>query len=939
MVDFSVEGLISVKETLSESLEDIQRGLNEASGAAEGTSVSMDSLASNSQELMAVLAETNVGLRAVEEGFDEVGDEAIEAVGKLQAFQAESASIAAQAPMIRQSLNQMDFDAALDVDAFKREIKDQFDLSGPEFGQIRGAMSGADEDRFEDFARRVGQRRDMDFDEVVEGIHEASMALPNYNALMESAEQQTESTEDETEKLNRSFWEMFRDATQAGTALGFVSVMLGRTEAQADDAEDDIDDLARSLNRLTPALKTVSANIGPFNVGLTNLVATIPVLIATMTPLLSVIGGLVIALGSLVGAFGSLFAVGAVEFVRELEERFASIEDTMGAMEAIGQGLMQALERAFQPIFDVQFLGMDSIEFFVRILQNTFTWLNMFAQAMANILEMEEMEQFFLRVEAALLGAQNAGDGAVDMMDGLRAITEELVPVLTDVTVWLVDNIPRFMIFAAEISRELVPALAQFLNIFIDLAATLGQLGAGSLDIILGGASALLLLIDQLAEAALFLDRALSPLSDAFIVLGIISVAYIGTVLRLASAIKLLGETAFETAELMSSLKTAMLTTDTVTAGLITRFTIATAGIAAIILALVMLEKRFGAVTGTIEFFNDVLPLEETVKLGQAIAGATVAVTDFLGITEELSTALGVLGDVIVLLTSLALIVIGLKLVWSAVAGTVLASALGTLTGALWTAITAIYGYATALWSAKLATAGFVLAIVAIIVIVSKLDDIFGNVVAGIVAGIIAITAAIYSAGWPIVLAAAGLAVLKLGETFGYLKTAAVAAITAISFALWSNPIGIAVGLIGLAILAVIKYWEEFKGLILADGPDIEDQVERIAEKFGLAANHAETLADFIGFLTDNTLGEVLFKGSVGGLQNVARGIDNTMAFGYQGDTGQVNMSGGSRTNQSSNVTTQINVSGDESKRDAYTIGRIATDKQSEELTKSNGSL
>jgi len=329
--------------------------------------------------------------------------------------------------------------------------------------------------------------------------------------------------------LRNEFNEMSEIALKTDTSLGFLTANLARWVGDADDAsqaadrlDDDFKDLADRLSNIIPAINNVSANLGPFNISLTNLAVTLPALIGSVGLFVSVLGSLAGALITVVGAFGALLAVGALGFAEELKNNFAGIETTADAMKAIFEGLKNAVVEALAPLEGVTIGGLGPTGIFVTVLQDIVTLINMFAEASAELINMKISDEFgtvgdsLLRLRAALLGFSDATSG-MTMMEGMRKMVAAALPVLENLLVWFIDVLPEFMAFVGTITEEAAPAIADLTNSLIHLAAIFTHVAASISTQLLPALALVFDLTAAIFSGLMTLERLLGGVSELFI--------------------------------------------------------------------------------------------------------------------------------------------------------------------------------------------------------------------------------------------------------------------------------------------------------------------------------------------------------------------------------------------------------------------------------------
>jgi hypothetical protein len=545
--DFSVEGIVEAVDSVSKPMGDIARSVAEASGAMEEASGS-------ASDLNASLASTAAGSEVAEEGIEDVNDE-LEKLNTLTTLASANATGAASAitALGAADMGEIADDPEAFEDFFSTEVPSQL-LQSDEFrqslaegldpaeggragfsGRLAGQLSQMDDVTVGDLSERLSGRSDVDSSQAV-ALQAISAAAKEAGMSMNLFEEQTEDADDSIQQTSVSSLSLVGAAQAASSAMGFFGLVMGQTEEKVEDVEDEVDKLRNALIQLGPALSTVSANLGPFNFGLSNLIVTVPVLVGTIGPLIVALLGIASAAVAAGAALTAFAGVGAFALMETLQENFAGITNRMEALEAIASGLGQALGEAFGPLFEAEFAGMGPMEFFVRIIQNAVYWLYLMADAFAEILEMEEVESFFFRVEEALLGLGDETGGAT-MLEGMEAAIESMLPMFTDLVVFLIDELPDALIFFAEITEEIGPELGALSLAVIDLLASIIKLGAIVGDVVLPGLTSVISGMASLFNILIAVHDALGPLGDLWIGLMVSVLATIVVFVKIAGVL------------------------------------------------------------------------------------------------------------------------------------------------------------------------------------------------------------------------------------------------------------------------------------------------------------------------------------------------------------------------------------------------------------------
>lgn len=299
---------------------------------------------------------------------------------------------------------------------------------------------------------------------------------------------------------NKLLEESFDDVSDEIDEIGDESVesaikaqMLGLALKHGPGGAETFKRLERAkemIRDLLPENPITTLNLGPVNIALTRMFQTVTLLVGLIGPFIALIGALATAFITAAGAVGSFLAVGLFGFLEQVEQRFAGVTSKAEALEKLMKALKRLVLDALQPLFQAELgdTGMGAVEFFVMAVQDAIRLLRSFARAMSEILEMEEVEQFVMRIREALF----TGDEGPTMMQALKAVIRDVLPLVTDMIVFVINNMPEFLMFLAKISRILGDDVGKTVIQTIDLFAKMITIGAMALDMLLDFAQGLI---------------------------------------------------------------------------------------------------------------------------------------------------------------------------------------------------------------------------------------------------------------------------------------------------------------------------------------------------------------------------------------------------------------------------------------------------------------
>jgi len=783
-----------------------------------------------------------------------------------------------------------------------------------------GSIARADTERGETIGQEIGpDLRSRRVPGGLEAIGGATGATVGSVAMSSAANK----AENEIKDVRTALSELQVASVQTTSTLGFVVAGLntlttssvGASQA-VENLDDEVEDLARSLSALVPALKTVSANLGPFNIGFANLLITIPALIAFVGPLITLFLGLASAAVAVAGAFGALVAVGAMGFLQNLEDQFAGINNTMEAVEATAQGFKEAIIDAVAPLQDVTIGGLGASGIFVTVLRDIVELVHMFAEAAAELLEMEEVQSFLLELRAAVLGFSDR-TGGLTMIEGLTVLIENALPLLEDFFVWFIDKLPDAMAYWGKIIGNLGPTVSDFGSALLELVTVITRVGAGIGEQLLPPLAFTINVFASVISVALEVYEAFGMLSDVTATAVIAFLAITMTLMKMIAVAEFAFKINYLVAQSLEHLTDAVEDADnaydaftqTLQKGnqnmvMALKSTIMFAGGVLLLVAGIAL---------VLESLGLLAPLLETIGSFFETIGSVIGTVN--GHLNEMGLVGDIVQSVIEFIAGTILIAAGATLILNSqiVAGignmiayagstSIATSSVGAFTASIWSAVTAVISLNAALLTG---------ALVGIALIAKGLYEIH-NLVGPVATGITALAAAF---------GAATVAVTALILGLGALKVALI-----------STGVGAVIVGIGLALAYLYKNWDKVKSAL-----DAGLGLNPIILQFRLLKQVMMSIWDIVNGLDGSSISIDLFGNIISNLlpnfdRVTGQDITNEQAAASNRTT---NTSRRSETNVEVNVDNSGSGSIDD--RMANKFGRIIRDKVLENERRENG--
>lgn len=261
--------------------------------------------------------------------------------------------------------------------------------------------------------------------------------------------------------------------------------------------QDNLDTLIDSYDGMLPLLDATSIRLGSVNVNFESMGIMLFKLTAMIGPVVAGLMGLATAAVAATAALGGLVAVGAVEYLGEMEDTMAGINNKQEAMAELGDVLTDMAWEAVMPLRQARIGGdgMRGYEAFISALRGGLQVLNRVANIMAYIVELEVVGDELERITEFLLNP--AGDQ--QLAENLGEVVTEVLPLINDALIAIMGNFGNMTDFVASLTANLGDRL---LKVFSDLGPVLALItayGAGFFDAALWGVGVLATLINYVS--------------------------------------------------------------------------------------------------------------------------------------------------------------------------------------------------------------------------------------------------------------------------------------------------------------------------------------------------------------------------------------------------------------------------------------------------------
>lgn len=241
--------------------------------------------------------------------------------------------------------------------------------------------------------------------------------------------------------------------------------------------------LADTYKGFLPLLEATSANLGMFNVKIESATLMISKMTAMLGPFVALLGA--VATGAVTASLGlaSFVGIGAVEYLGQMEDRMAGVNNKQEALAELGKTLKNMAWEALEPLRMAR-IGGDGrtpMNLFVDMLRGGLILLNRFAGAMAQIAEMDFVQEQLSRLGSILMGTTQDDT----FMHQMATVLERTLPLLVGFIEFFVTNFGSAMVTASRVAEALGDALGRLGDNTTSLLGLIIMYGAGFLTVII----------------------------------------------------------------------------------------------------------------------------------------------------------------------------------------------------------------------------------------------------------------------------------------------------------------------------------------------------------------------------------------------------------------------------------------------------------------------
>ena len=362
---------------------------------------------------------------------------------------------------------------------------------------------------------------------LVGSLDVAESELDEYERAVAQVGREATVSAIEQEFLEQGIDDAGEAAIEAAGAMELYEIFVDEAGDEARETAAENFGLAASLRAVGAAAGEASVNVGPFNTSVRRAIVALPVLIGLVGSFTTVLLGVAGAAGAASGALAALFAGGILGRAQQLARTSSEIEGTGEALERIFTEVASSIDEATEPIQDIatQQAALDTLKGLVTLsgdLADSAAYLS----------------STFAAVEARLAPTFWAEEAR-----GIAEVEEsimQLMPILEDLTFYVLANLPDFIAWVREETERVAPAMGDFFTSLVPVTRELIEISGTLLRLTL---PALSLLLDMLVPVIGTLEAVPDPAiaaAAAFAVTSAALVAYAGSASLAAAATGLL---------------------------------------------------------------------------------------------------------------------------------------------------------------------------------------------------------------------------------------------------------------------------------------------------------------------------------------------------------------------------------------------------------------
>lgn len=260
-----------------------------------------------------------------------------------------------------------------------------------------------------------------------------------------------------------------------------------------------LESMSKAYDDMLPLLEATSIRLGSINVNFESMGIMVFKLTAMLGPLAATLAGIGAGAATAAAGVASFIGVGAVQYLDEMEETMAGVNNRQEAMGELTDTLRTMAWQALEPLRTAQIggSGRTPMNLFIDILRGALVLLNRFAGAMAHIAELPVVAEQTERLASLIMGTTSDDT----FMHQMGEVVENILPLLVSIAEFIITGFGGAMVHASDVAGKLGESVGKFAE---DSAGAFGLMilyGAGFMDAMLQVARAIGRIINAVTSA------------------------------------------------------------------------------------------------------------------------------------------------------------------------------------------------------------------------------------------------------------------------------------------------------------------------------------------------------------------------------------------------------------------------------------------------------
>jgi hypothetical protein len=291
----------------------------------------------------------------------------------------------------------------------------------------------------------------------------------------------------------------------ASRTRGLNRVMTAGAPAgrQIRNLRDNIVGLSDHYDNFLPLLQAQSLQLGAISVQFEALGKMIFKLTSMIGPLVSGLLGIAAGAGAAATGLASFMAVGAVQYLKKMEESMAGVNSKQEAMGKLFDHLSDMAWQAVEPIRNAQLggSGESPFQFFESAIQGSLRLLHRFSKGIAHLTELDVVQEQTARLSRIIHGG--AGDDT--FITHMETVLKNILPLLVGFIEAVATGAGPALAHASKIAKTLANQLGPAISNASTAIRLLVNYGAGFMVMLIRTASLIAKFVDGIAQMVEFI--------------------------------------------------------------------------------------------------------------------------------------------------------------------------------------------------------------------------------------------------------------------------------------------------------------------------------------------------------------------------------------------------------------------------------------------------